>query len=144
MNIEQLIEYREAEGTKVQEKIRPSTTSSTTNPTWPDLGSNPGHKIWNATTVLAMAWKSPSWEAGSTSASQNIPHISWNREFINASTRACLSIGLSTFGFPIKILSTFLISLARVMRLVQYSNCDTHRQHGDMTSLLFLQEKKLG
>jgi hypothetical protein len=53
MDTEQLIEYREAGGTKVQEKIRPSTTSSTTNPTWPELGSNPGHKFLKATTVLA-------------------------------------------------------------------------------------------
>jgi hypothetical protein len=28
---------------KYLEKTYPSTTLSTTNPTWPDLGSNPGH-----------------------------------------------------------------------------------------------------
>jgi hypothetical protein len=32
---------------KYSEKTYPSATSSTTNPTWHDLGSNPGHRDGN-------------------------------------------------------------------------------------------------
>jgi hypothetical protein len=44
MNMEQLVEWELAGGTEVLgEKPAPLPLSSTTNPTCPGLGSNPGH-----------------------------------------------------------------------------------------------------
>jgi hypothetical protein len=48
MIVEQLVEWRLAGETKYSEKTCPSATLSTTNPTWPDAGSNPGPPRWEA------------------------------------------------------------------------------------------------
>jgi hypothetical protein len=42
MNVEQSVEWELAGKPKYSEKTYPSATLPTTNPTWPDLGSNPG------------------------------------------------------------------------------------------------------
>jgi hypothetical protein len=43
MSVEQSVEWELAEETEVLEKTCSSATLSTTNSTWLDLGSNPGH-----------------------------------------------------------------------------------------------------
>jgi hypothetical protein len=43
VTVEQLVEWRLAVDTEVLGKLCPSATLSTTKPTWPDPGSNPGH-----------------------------------------------------------------------------------------------------
>jgi hypothetical protein len=109
--------------------------------TWPWI--KPGSQVLKATNVSAMARMSP-WEVGSTSASQNIPHISWDQDFINAFIRTRLSSGLPALGFPIKILLTFLISFMCVTWLVQYSNW-TKTDIMEIWQTSFLpQENKLG
>jgi hypothetical protein len=45
MMMENLVEWRLAGETEVSEKTYPSATFSTTNPTWPDSGSNPGRRV---------------------------------------------------------------------------------------------------
>jgi hypothetical protein len=40
---------------KYSEKIRPSATLSTTNPTWPDPGLNPGRRCGKSATNRLMA-----------------------------------------------------------------------------------------
>jgi hypothetical protein len=44
MSVEQSVEWEFAGETEVLKKTFPSATLSTTNPTWPDLGSNPGRR----------------------------------------------------------------------------------------------------
>jgi hypothetical protein len=44
VTVEQLVEWRLAGETEVAEKTCPSATLSTTNPVWPDPGSNPGRR----------------------------------------------------------------------------------------------------
>jgi hypothetical protein len=44
MNVEQSVEWELAGGIEVLERTCPIATLSTTDPTWPDLGSNPGHR----------------------------------------------------------------------------------------------------
>jgi hypothetical protein len=52
--VEQLVEWRLAGETKYSEKTCPSATSSTTNPTWPEPGSNPGRRsVKSATNRLS-------------------------------------------------------------------------------------------
>jgi hypothetical protein len=48
--VEQLVEWKLAGETKVLGENLPSATLSTTNPTWPDPGSNPGHRGWKPAT----------------------------------------------------------------------------------------------
>jgi hypothetical protein len=42
--VEQLVEWRLSGEPKYLEKTCHSATLSTTNPTWPDMGSNPGRR----------------------------------------------------------------------------------------------------
>jgi hypothetical protein len=44
MNMEQSVEWELAGETKCSEQTCPSVTLSTTNPIWPDFGSNPGRR----------------------------------------------------------------------------------------------------
>jgi hypothetical protein len=44
MRMENLVEWRLAGDPKYSQKICPSATLSTTNPTWPDPGTNPGRR----------------------------------------------------------------------------------------------------
>jgi hypothetical protein len=57
------------------EKTFPSATLSTTNPTWPDLGSNPGRRGGKPATnrlSYGTALKNPYWEAANSSAGPKI------------------------------------------------------------------------
>jgi hypothetical protein len=45
MNAEQLLEYKSEEETEVLGENLYRATLSTTNPTWPDLGSSPGRRV---------------------------------------------------------------------------------------------------
>jgi hypothetical protein len=44
MSVEQSVEWKLVGETAVPGENLPSATSSTTNPTWPNLGSNPGRR----------------------------------------------------------------------------------------------------
>jgi hypothetical protein len=86
---------------KYSEKTRPSATLSTTNPTWPDPGSNPGRRdgkpvtnrlsygaaILASVTYLLMEL-SPSGGAANSEATQEFPSIYGTRRFITVFTRA--------------------------------------------------------
>jgi hypothetical protein len=50
MNVEQLVDWELAGETEILEKTCPSANLSTTNPTRPDLGSNPGRRGGNPVT----------------------------------------------------------------------------------------------
>jgi hypothetical protein len=76
---------------KYSEKTCPSSTLSTTNPTWPDLGSNPGrrggkpatnHLSYGTAQLLTNSMElSPSWEAAGCAAAQEFTNILWNQKF---------------------------------------------------------------
>jgi hypothetical protein len=48
--VEQSVDRELAGKNNYSEKTCPSATLSTTNPTWPDLGSNPGRRGWKPAT----------------------------------------------------------------------------------------------
>jgi hypothetical protein len=48
--VEQFVEWRLEGETEVLEKTCPSATLSTTKPTWPDPGWNPGRRGWKPAT----------------------------------------------------------------------------------------------
>jgi hypothetical protein len=50
MIVEQLVEWELAGEIEVLGEDLPSATSSTKNPTWLDVGSNPGHRCWKLAT----------------------------------------------------------------------------------------------
>jgi hypothetical protein len=59
-SVEQSVEWELAGETEVLGGNRPSATLSTTNPTWPDLGSNPGSRGGKPVTnrlSYGTAWK---------------------------------------------------------------------------------------
>jgi hypothetical protein len=50
MSVEQFMEWDLEGETEVHVGICPSPTLSTTNTTWPDLGSNPGRRVGKSAT----------------------------------------------------------------------------------------------
>jgi hypothetical protein len=65
MNVEQSVEWELAGETEVLGENLPQSTLSTTNPTWPDLGSNPGrrggkpatNRLSYGTAIVCLIWQ---------------------------------------------------------------------------------------